>query len=116
MTLPSFRWARRFAVALVALLVVVVPTRAKAYTTRVHIALANEMRDALIAGGGHAIKLKQGDAMVKIRDEDARAIMGFPLAFRAGAIGPDNMIFPGMTAPSHAIFQRSFEQCEVLYS
>jgi hypothetical protein len=39
----------------------------------------------------------------------------YPLAFRAGAVGPDNMVFPGMTDPSHALGQRPFEQCELLY-
>jgi MYXO-CTERM domain-containing protein len=114
----KFSWlrsARGFAVAAIALLVLAVPRPATAYTTRVHIALANEIRDALIAGGGRSIKLAQSDAVVTIREEDARAIMGHPLAFRAGSIGPDNMIFPGMTDPSHALFQKPFEQCELLY-
>lgn len=99
--------------------VVLASPRSAAFSTRVHIAFANDVRDALIAGGGKTIELKLGDGpnqgVVKLKDEDARAIVGFPLAFRAGAIGPDNMIFPGMTDPSHAIFQRPFEQCDLLY-
>jgi hypothetical protein len=109
------RTARGVAVALIALVVLAVPRPATAYTTRVHIALANEIRDSLIAGGGRTIKLAQSDAIVKLSEQDARAILAHPLAFRAGSVGPDNMIFPGMTDPSHALFQRPFEQCELLY-
>ena len=112
---PLGRLIRGLAGALLALVVVALPRPAAAYSTRVHIALANEIRDALIEGGGRTIKLKQGGATVRLREEDARAIAAFPLAFRAGSIGPDNMIFPGMTDPSHALFQRPFEQCELLY-
>lgn len=109
------RTARRIGYALVALVAFALPRPAAAYTTRVHIALANEIRDALIAGGGRTIRLKQGDSAVTLREQDARAILAHPLAFRAGSVGPDNMIFPGMTDPSHALFQRPFEQCELLY-
>ena len=109
------RKVRGVAVAAIALLVLALPRPATAYTTRVHIALANEIRDALIAGGGRSIKLAQSDSVVTIPERDARAIMGYPLAFRAGSVGPDNMIFPGMTDPSHALFQKPFDQCELLY-
>lgn len=115
MKLSWLETVRGVAVAAVALFMLTLPRPASAYTTRVHIALSNEIRDALIAGGGRTIRLAQSDAAVTIREEDARAIMGYPLAFRAGSIGPDNMIFPGMTDPSHALFQKPFEQCELLY-
>jgi hypothetical protein len=88
---------------------------ADAFSTRVHIAIANDVRDSLIAGGGKTITLRFSDGVVRIGEADARAITTQPLAFRAGAIGPDNMIFPGMTDPSHAVWQRPFEQCELLY-
>lgn len=88
---------------------------ANAFTTRIHIALANEVRTALVAGGGQTIALKLGPYSVTLSDVDAKAIIEQPLAFRAGAVGPDNVIFPGMTDPSHAIEQRPFEQCQVLY-
>jgi hypothetical protein len=88
---------------------------ADAFSTRVHIAIANDVRDALIAGGSKTITLRFSDGVVRISEDDARAITTQPLAFRAGAIGPDNMIFPGMTDPSHAVWQRPFEQCELLY-
>jgi MYXO-CTERM domain-containing protein len=88
---------------------------ANAFTTRIHIALANEVRTALVAGGGATIALKLGPYSVTLSEADAKAIIEQPLAFRAGAVGPDNVIFPGMTDPSHAIEQRPFEQCQVLY-
>jgi hypothetical protein len=88
---------------------------ANAFTTRVHIALANEIRTALVAGGGSSIALKLGPYSVTLSEADAKAIIEQPLAFRAGAVGPDNVIFPGMTDPSHAIEQRPYEQCQVLY-
>lgn len=89
-------------------------TDADAYSTRVHIMLANKVRDAVIQGNG-TITLWPGDFTVTLTEEDAAAIIDEPEAFRAGAIGPDNMIFPGLTDPSHAIRQRPFEQCERLY-
>ena len=110
------RFVRAFACLASLVMVVLGGTgSAHAFSTRVHIAIANDVRDALIAGGGKTIALKLGDGVVKLRDEDARAIVSFPLAFRAGSIGPDNMIFPEITDPSHAIYQRPFEQCDLLY-
>jgi hypothetical protein len=88
---------------------------ANAFTTRIHIVIANEVRTALVAGGGKSVALKLGPYTVTFSDADAKAIIEQPLAFRAGAIGPDNVIFPGMTDPSHAIEQHPFEQCQVLY-
>src|SRR5690606_11377451 len=61
------------------------------------------------------IQLRLGDHAVSLSAADVAAISDYPLYFRAGAVGPDNMVFPGMTDPSHAIGQRPFEQCELLY-
>ena len=80
-----------------------------------HIVIANEVRKELIASGGNGVKLKFGDYTVVLSQQDAEAISSNPLEFRAGAIGPDNMAFPGMTDPSHAVGQRPFEQCQLLY-
>lgn len=91
------------------------PADAHAFTTRVHIAIANDLRTALVASGGSSIALKLGPYSVVLSAADAKAISEQPLAFRAGAVGPDNVIFPGMTDPSHAIEQRPFEQCQLLY-
>lgn len=88
---------------------------AEAFTTRVHIVLANDVRTALVAGGGKTVALKLGPYTVTLADADARAIIDQPLAFRAGAIGPDNVIFPGMTDASHALEQQPFQQCQMLY-
>ncbi|HMR78310.1 MAG TPA: hypothetical protein PKD61_24555, partial [Polyangiaceae bacterium] len=88
---------------------------AEAFSTRVHITLANDIRDTLIAGGGSNVPLRFGNFTVTLSNEDAQAIINNPLEFRAGAVGPDNTAFPGMTDPSHAIGQRPFEQCELLY-
>ncbi|RYE92398.1 MAG: hypothetical protein EOO75_06815, partial [Myxococcales bacterium] len=88
---------------------------AQAFSTRIHIVIANQVREALIAGQG-TIALRGGaDHAVTLPAADRDAIVGHPLAFRAGAIGPDNMVFPAMTDPSHAIGVRPYEQCEALY-
>ena len=78
---------------------------AEAYTTRVHIALANEIRRNVIAEGGGGIRLMGSGLVVQLTDEDSAAIMDEPLAFRAGAIGPDNLVFPAMTDGSHGVEQ-----------
>jgi MYXO-CTERM domain-containing protein len=88
---------------------------AHAYSTRIHIALANDLRKALIASGNGSIALRHSGYSVVLPPADAQAIIDHPLEFRAGAVGPDNMAFPGMTDPSHALEQRPFEQCELLY-
>lgn len=88
---------------------------AGAFSTRIHVMLANDIRKELIASGGDSIQLKLGDFRVTLSAEDARAIRDNPLEFRAGAIGPDNTVFPGMTDPSHALHQDPFLQCEMLY-
>ena len=77
--------------------------------------IANKVREALIAGDGSSIRLKFGTYDVRLSDADKRALAEQPLAFRAGAIGPDNMAFPGMTDPSHAIGQQPYVQCQKLY-
>jgi len=87
---------------------------AHAFGTRIHIVIANKVRDAAIAGGG-TIKLALGEYTVTFDAADQKAIVEHPLELRAGAIGPDNMIFPAMTDPSHAIEQRPYEQCQLLY-
>lgn len=91
---------------------------AEAFTTRVHIVIANDVRESLIAGDGRTIALKapiHGQTFrVQLSEADAKAIVRQPLAFRAGAIGPDNLAFPAMTDPSHALYQRPFSQCEEL--
>jgi hypothetical protein len=81
----------------------------------VHIAIANKVREALVDAGDGAIPLRLSEESVVLSKEDFEAIRDNPLALRAGAVGPDNMVFPGMTDPSHALGQRPFEQCELLY-
>lgn len=88
---------------------------AHAFSTRVHIALANDVRKELIANGT-GIPLKLGSYVVKLTPQDQKALVEQVLAFRAGAIGPDNMAFPGMTDPSHAIEQDPYTQCQLLYA
>jgi hypothetical protein len=91
------------------------PSPAQAFSTRIHIMIANKVREALVASGDGTIALRMGDFAVKLSPADVEALSDYPLAFRAGAVGPDNMVFPGMTDPSHALGQRPFEQCELLY-
>lgn len=86
-----------------------------AFSTRVHIMVANKVREALIASPSARIPLRGGTYGVQLSDADRRALTEQPLAFRAGAVGPDNMAFPGMTDPSHAIEQQPFTQCQLLY-
>lgn len=110
----------RFSLAFVAALCSFVPTllgpsTAQAYSTRVHISLANEIREDLIANGDGTLRLRWSDYSVTLPPEDAAAIMNQPLAFRAGSIGPDNMIFPGLTDATHGLEQDPFRQCQLLY-
>ncbi len=88
---------------------------AQAFSTRVHITIANDVRRALIASGSNRIALRLSPHAVELAPDDARAIIEHAFEFRAGAVGPDNIAFPGMTDPSHAVGQRPFEQCEALY-
>ncbi|HEU4535380.1 MAG TPA: zinc dependent phospholipase C family protein, partial [Polyangiaceae bacterium] len=88
---------------------------AGAFSTRVHITIANDVRRALIASGSNRVALQLSPHAVELAADDARAVIDHPLEFRAGAVGPDNIAFPGLTDPSHAVGQRPFEQCEALY-
>lgn len=91
------------------------PSRGHAFTTRVHIVLANEIRAALIASGDGTIQLRWSDYSVQLPPQDADAIINRPEAFRAGAIGPDIVVFPAMTDGTHAVDQNPYRQCELLY-
>jgi len=91
------------------------PGHAEAYSTRVHIMIANRVREALIEAGDGTIPLRMSDHAVVLATADFEALRDHPLEFRAGAVGPDNMVFPGMTDPSHALGQHPYEQCELLY-
>ncbi len=104
------------AATLVALALCSAAPTASAYTTRIHIALSNEIHDALVASGDGTVQLRLSPYSVKLPDEDAAAILAYPKAFRAGAIGPDNMVFPGMTDMSHALGLDPYRQCELLYA
>ena len=101
------------AVGLVALFCL--PAPAQAFSTRIHIVIANKVREALVDGGNGKIPLKLGEWSVTLTPADIEALSDHPLAFRAGAVGPDNMVFSCMIDPSHALGQRPFEQCELLY-
>ncbi|MDQ3033914.1 MAG: hypothetical protein M3Y87_15970, partial [Myxococcota bacterium] len=91
-------------------------TSAHAFTTRVHIALSNEVRQALIeSADGRTIQLRWSTYAVQIPQEDADAIINQPLAFRAGSIGPDNVVFPAMTDGTHGMTQDPYRQCEILH-
>ncbi len=100
---------------LTALALPLAPETAQAYSTRVHIMIANELREALIEADDGTIPLRMSEHAVVLAQEDFEALRDFPLEFRAGAVGPDNMVFPGMTDPSHALGQRPYQQCELLY-
>lgn len=93
------------------------PGSAEAFSTRVRIAIANDLRESLIAAGDGTIPLKltSTPSAVTLKPQDIRAIKLYPTAFRGGVVGPDNMAFPAMTDPSHALYQKPFVQCEKLY-
>lgn len=103
---------RRFALLAAFLLI---PGSAEAFSTRVHIAIANDLRESMIAAGDGTIHLKLSTGVVTLKAEDIRALKLYPTAFRGGVVGPDNMAFPAMTDPSHALYQKPFMQCEKLY-
>lgn len=109
-----FGWLPSLVVGVVVLGALDVPA-ARAYTTRIHIVLANQLREELIASGDGSIRLRHSDYSVRLRPEDVMAIEAHPLAFRAGAIGPDNIVFPAMTDLSHGAEQDPFTQCQLLY-
>ena len=107
------------------------PDTASAYSVKVHIHIANEIRDELVRNwdavdcdpsedaycGKPAIRLLgPGDEtrFVVLSEENARAIRENPEFWRGGAIGPDNTVFPGMTDPSHAWHFAPFSQCQAM--
>src|SRR5690349_8419070 len=98
---------RRLSLGGVAALVLVFASAspAFAFSTRVHIAIGNEVRAELMASGDGTIHLRWSDQVVRIPQIDADAIVNQPLAFRAGCIGPDNTFFPAMTDGTHAVEQ-----------
>ena len=85
---PRRRGSQRLVVALVLGAIVARPLPARAFSTRVHIALANQVHDALRASGDGTIQLRLSGATVILPAADAAAILAHPEAFRAGAIGP----------------------------
>lgn len=107
---------RLLTVLLVLLLATTAANRAHAYTTRVHIAYANSIRQMLIESpDGRSLKLFWSPYSVQLPEADANAIINEPLAFRAGSIGPDNVVFPAMTDGTHGATQNPYRQCEMLY-
>lgn len=106
------------------------PGAAHAYSVKVHIHFANEIRDELVRNmsgqgctaadawcGKPAIRLlgPDGDTKFVVLDrKDAEAIRDNPEFWRGGAIGPDNTVFPGMTDPSHAWHFSPFSQCQAM--
>ncbi len=99
----------------IALISTAYPARSRAFTTRVHIVLSNEVIDSLAASGDGTIRLRWSTYSVQIPQRDADAIVQNPAYFRAGAIGPDNTVFPAMTDGTHAVHQDPYRQCEMLY-
>ena len=106
---------RRASALVLGLALLTLPAPGHAFTTRVHIVLANQIRLALIESGDGTIALRWSEHSVRLPPEDADAIINQPLAFRAGAIGPDNVVFPAMTDASHGVEQDPYRQCELLY-
>ena len=111
----SIRRSLRLSVAALALASFIVPELAQAYSTRVHILVANKIREELVLSGDGTVPLYGTDYRVKIPAEDARVIVENIQYFRAGAVGPDNTVFPLMTDASHASGHGPFEQCQMLY-
>lgn len=106
----------RLAYAALAVLVLLVPARGYAFTTRLHIVLSNDIRDALMSSPDQrSIQLQWSPYAVQLPQIDAQSIINEPFAFRAGAIGPDITVFPAMTDGTHAVDQNPFRQCEMLY-
>ncbi|HFE44531.1 MAG TPA: hypothetical protein ENJ18_03415, partial [Nannocystis exedens] len=60
----------------------VAPTPASAFSTRLHMVLANKVRAALIDAGDGSIALRFGEHSVVLDPDDAAAIIDNPLAFR----------------------------------
>jgi hypothetical protein len=81
-------------------------------TTRIHIAVANDVRKTLIASGNGSGALRLSEYSAVLSAEDAQAIIAIR-SVSAGALTGQHGV-SGMTDPSHAIEQRPFEQCELL--
>lgn len=64
-----------------------VPERAEAYSTRVHIMIANRVREALIEASDSTMPRKLGDHAVVLVTADYDALLDYPLEFWAGAVG-----------------------------
>nr|QRN75772.1 Hypothetical protein MSR10575_88590 [Sandaracinus sp.] len=77
--------------------------------------MANDVRQALIESGDGTIPLRWSTRRVQLPMVDADAIINQPMAFRAGAIGPDVVVFAGMTDGTHAVDQEPYRQCQMLY-
>lgn len=98
------------------------PAVTEAFTVKVHIFLANAVRDDLVRNwqesGVPRIRLKAPDGAtaryVRLSTADAEAIRDYPEFFRGGAIGPDNTVMPGLTDPSHGWSFAPFSQCQTL--
>lgn len=108
-------WSLVLSPALAAALALVPASSARAFTTRVHIVLANDVIAALETSGDGTLRLRWSEHSVQLPMRDAEAIVAEPLAFRAGAIGPDNTVFPAMTDGTHGVEQDPYRQCEMLY-
>ncbi len=112
----------RRAVVAVVVVMVALPSIASAYTVRIHVHLANAIRDNMVKTwtetGDPGIRLLAPDGArvhtVALTVEHAEAIRDFPEYFRAGSIGPDNTVFPGLTDPSHGWIFAPFSQCQAL--
>lgn len=116
-TRPGLRLA-----GIAALIALALPSVSEAFTVKVHIFLANAIREDLVRNwnetGVPRIRLMQPDGAtaryVRISAQDAEAIRDNPEFFRGGAIGPDNTVMPGLTDPSHAWMFTPFSQCQKL--
>ena len=109
------RAAKPASLSLVLAVLLCASAAVEAFPTRVHIMLSNKIRAALVDSGDSTIQFEGSPFKVKLRQEDADAILDHPLAFRAGAVGPDNLLFPGMTDATHGMKFHPYDQCEVLY-
>ena len=90
------------------------------FSTKVHINYANLIIENLKKNGGNKLELiapaGQKKYWVQLDSEDAQAILGSPLYFRGGAVGPDNTLFSGLTDPSHSPAFKPYGQCHWLYT
>jgi MYXO-CTERM domain-containing protein len=97
-----------------------IPTPVSAYSSEMHMMIANQIRDNLLKNweetGEPMIQLVGPDwqepVYVLIPLEYAEAIRDYPLYWRGGSVGPDNTVFPGLTDPSHNWLYSPFSQCQ----